>query len=415
MKDLDFDELDRAVNSLMTNVPKTASSSGDDNEKTLDITPTLKEGSQPAFDKVEQAATAAADGVASTPAASSTALPVRSAMPTAAAPRPQSSSVSLPAARRAGRFMDVVHPSSDMKKPEPTSPVSRQGSTIEPLKSSTISEILPSKQEAPKMPLTSMDQSENAEIPKEKPMSEPVQESSTSSSDWPDPLDIASAKSSEKQKDETPALESPEEIAAGVEPEETPAPLTSPFLPDTKVEKRPLGAPALETPVEEPDQAPVLPEEEREPKTVDNPNDQLPANPAEVEALLPEELQGDLMAVEADTTHEQLKQAHEAKVGAEPPKKAEKATDESSSEPMPNKPVEKPAVPSGPTSIPQQYREEPSTGDQDNGAIYDTDSYHQPLAHPAKKKSGWMWVIWIVVILLLGAGGGAAMYFLGFV
>ena len=76
---------------------------------------------------------------------------------------------------------------------------------------------------------------------------------------------------------------------------------------------------------------------------------------------------------------------------------------------------EEPSVSTGPTSIPQQYREEPSTGDKDNGAIYDTDTYHQPIAHPAKKKSGWMWVVWIVAILLLGAGGGAALYFLGLV
>ena len=148
--------------------------------------------------------------------------------------------------------------------------------------------------------------------------------------------------------------------------------------------------------------------QEKEPKTVDDPNDQLPADPTEIEPTLPEELQGDLMAVEADTTHEQVKQTHEAAAEQKP---LEKSTTPVPATGTPS--VSESAAPSGPTSIPQQYHEEASTGDQGNGAIYDTDSYHQPLAHPAKKKSGWMWIIWIVLILLLGAGGGAALYFLG--
>jgi hypothetical protein len=80
---------------------------------------------------------------------------------------------------------------------------------------------------------------------------------------------------------------------------------------------------------------------------------------------------------------------------------------------MPTSTVE-PVVPKGPISIPQQYKEEPSTGDAKNGAIYDTDTYHhQPLAHPKKKKSGWMWVIWIILILIIGAAAGAALYWAG--
>lgn len=396
MKDLDFDELDRAVNSLMTNVPKSSPSANDDKEKTLDITPTLNEGSKPVFNNIEKAATAAMDSP-------STATAQQPPMVQTAS-RPQPSSVSLPAARRGGRFMDVVHPSSDMKKPEMPTPVSRQGSTIEPLKSSPISEIISSKQDA-SVPASTEPTKEP--LPAIKPVDGPAPagESSETPSDWPDPIDLVSVSTPEKKEEEAPA-DSP----APTQPEEeAPASLKSPFLPDTKVEKRPLGSP--DVPAEEPEFS--APAEEKEPKTVDDPNDQLPADPTEVEPLLPEELQGDLMAVEADTTHEQVKRAHDATEEPEPLEKNEKnvtptpslATDKSS--------VSGPTAPSGPTSIPQQYHEEASTGDQGNGAIYDTDSYHQPLAHPAKKKSGWMWIIWIVLILLLGAGGGAALYFLG--
>ena len=70
-----------------------------------------------------------------------------------------------------------------------------------------------------------------------------------------------------------------------------------------------------------------------------------------------------------------------------------------------------PAAVSGPASIQPQYKEEPSSTKQEHAAIYDTDTYHKPLAHPAKKKSGWLWVLWIILLLALGAGGAAALYY----
>ncbi len=48
MKDIDFDELDKAVNSLMGGVKGKPDGS---ESKTLTIAPTLKEGEQPAYDK----------------------------------------------------------------------------------------------------------------------------------------------------------------------------------------------------------------------------------------------------------------------------------------------------------------------------------------------------------------------------
>lgn len=73
-------------------------------------------------------------------------------------------------------------------------------------------------------------------------------------------------------------------------------------------------------------------------------------------------------------------------------------------------PTVKPIVDS-PTSISQQYQEKPNTGDQHSGAIYDTDSYHKAVVQPAKKGSGWLWVLWVVLLLAIGAGVGAAIYF----
>jgi cobalamin biosynthesis Mg chelatase CobN len=215
--------------------------------------------------------------------------------------------------------------------------------------------------------------------------------------------------------DEPKREEPPETPASEIEvPEESemPAPLTSPFLPDAKVEKRPLGGNTLEETEDtgELSRAPAAIEEDVK-KTVDDPNNQLPADPSEVNVELPEELHADLMAVEADTTHAEVKRAHEAEPEAIVPQEKEESTTPTEAKPE-VKPVEESPVAAGPTSIPQQYREEPSTGDHDNGSIYDTDTYHQPLAHPVQKKSGWMWVVGIVGILLLGAAAGATLYFL---
>ncbi len=363
MKELDFDELDKAVNSLMSNVPKDTPPG--EAENTVTIPPSDK--SQPVGPPPP----------VSTPVANSQPSPSRSV--------PSTGSL---AARRGGRFMDMVHPSADMKKPEPTKPVSRQGATIAPSSTTT---------PPPETPTEVTPVISSTPTPSDEPMSSPHQPQAQS--DWPDPLDMASSKDVASPADEVPKEEVPEVKTNTPDPD--PDPLTSPFLPNTKVEKRPLGSPVAseETPELS---ATGLGQEDL---TVDNPDAQLPPAPSEPEQPLPEELQGDLVAIESGS----------AKVVAptEAPKLEEKPTaPEPEEEP---KLEEKPPAPSGPVSIPKQYKEEPSTSEQESGAIYDTDSYHQPLAHPAKKKSGWLWVLWIVLILVVGAATGAALYFYGII
>ncbi len=62
-------------------------------------------------------------------------------------------------------------------------------------------------------------------------------------------------------------------------------------------------------------------------------------------------------------------------------------------------------------SIPQQYTELPNTGEKEIGAIYDTNSYHKAMPAPVKKKAGWTWVIWISLLMIASVGAGAAVYF----
>jgi hypothetical protein len=217
-------------------------------------------------------------------------------------------------------------------------------------------------------------------------------------SEWPDPLEFNQT----SEADDTPVVDAPLS-----DERDTAEPLSSPFLADAKVEKRPLGTPAPElyTP-QQPEQDTTDVEVETTPEpTLSEPVDQ----PVEVE--LPEELRGDLMAIESNISNEQVVVPQ-----ASPASSAAEATNQPRESEAPKTvataAVTAPAVslPVGGGSIPQQYREEPSTGDQTTGSIYDTASYHQPLEHPAKKKAGWLWVIWVLVLLVLGAGGGALAY-----
>ena len=395
MKDLDFDELDKAVNSLMAGVKSDAPAASSD-EKTLTITP------------------------------SSTSSPARPS--SAPLPRPVSPAANqpTPANRRGGRFMDVVHPSSDMKKPESPRP-SREGVAIEPRKEANFAAAASEPVET-----SALQTESSAETAKETLPVTPTVQPHHETGDWPDPLDMAPVKADEPAPSETKLdqEDTPEDAMAAspwseaettakneaekasepepiAEPEEKPAddaPLTSPFLPGTKVEKRPLGANA--TAVDAPDDLLAVDE-----------NAQLPAMPKDVEPVLPAELHGDVMAIEADTTTKQASSEKPALTEDDSPWQKPEANEKTPASLKPEGPApaevkrEEPKI-TGPTSIAQQYHEEPSTGDQKNGAIYDTDSYHQPLAHPAKKKSGWMWIVWILLIVIVGAAVGAALYFL---
>ena len=364
MKDLDFDELDKAVNSLMAGVPKTPMPSND-TEKTV----TISSNDQPA----------ASAPVPSPPPVVDTPVPPMT-KPSAPSSPPRTSTV--PAARRSGRFMDVVRPAAPVKKQDTPAKVSRQGLSLEP--------VSPSVEPSSVSPTEPIDSSSTSPV---------APGTSQSSGDWPDPLDVAgfSKETSEGVTPKEPTNSVPEPAVS--EEESVESPLTSPFLPDTKVEKRPLGANAIANAgITEPSDATV----EQPPR--EDPDDQLPATLEDTKSILPAELHSDLIAIESDTTSPEVSES-DSSVGEKKPEpwKAPADQKEDSSE------SSKPSIP---ISIPQQYKEEASTGEKESGAIYDTDSYHKPLAHPAKQKSGWMWVVWILLILVIGAGGGAALYFL---
>ena len=310
MSDIDFDELDRAVNGALNDNAPASHSSEPAPEPTLDI-PTPAE--TPTIDHVERTV-------------------MNPTTPEKPAPTP-----SAPATRRtAGRFMDVVHPSSDMR----------------PGSGKLVSETKPTS------------------TPSIQPAPQPTAASDNKS--WSEPLE-------------------------------------SPFLPDAKVEKRPLGGGEsvseakpfdfqglLDEPQEELIEAPES-QERIEATSMPDPIDFAAAS------AIPPEIEEKTLEPEEPVTPEEAP-AVETPVPAEAPTPVEAQPEVTPEEPQPV--IEEPV---GPTSITPQYKEQPSSN-QESGAIYDTQSYHQPVSQPSKKKSSWFTIMWIVILVALGAAAGWAVY-----
>lgn len=270
MSDIDYDELDRAVNSL---------------------------ANQPA---------------ASTPAPQATAP--NSPDSTSGAPQVKPDTQPVASRRSSGRFMDVVHPSSDMRPVTvPPRASSREASPLQPPGRAQIQPDVPAKD---------------------------LQTSSPAESTMPVAVD-------------------------------------SPFLPDTKVEKRPLGA---FTDVEA--QEPTSPDFSIKPVAE-------PDRPIESDTPLPRELQDDLLTVETNEEAPTSQAVESEKAAASQPNSA----------------------PIAPASILQQYVEKTDKVEPPTTSIFDVGSYQKTVGSKKKKKSGWLVVLWIVLLVIVGAGAGAAVYF----
>ncbi|HEY8886023.1 MAG TPA: hypothetical protein VIM31_00790 [Candidatus Microsaccharimonas sp.] len=352
MQDIDFDEIDRAVNSITNTNPEVSTHTSSVINSAVVI-------SEPATEPAVQSPTLA----------------------------PSSPS---PAMRRSsGRFMDVVHPSSDMR------PATGDR---------------PSASSAP-----SLHREEVAEREVVAVRPEPAATASAAFH-WPDPIDLAAESTPafapepvETISDATvePAaevVEEPAEPAAALdqsieddfEDEEEASPLESPFLTDAKVEKRPLGAfsgadadlPLLEDPIPFSINSAPQPEvvAEAEPEVVELAHEE--------HEETPHELHPELLALDGHGVDETEDEA--LLLATNPPDPIPTTVD---------------AITAGPTSITQQYTEQPSTASQPSGSIFDTEAYHQPLTHTTKKRSGVLVAVWIVALILVGGGIGAGIYF----
>lgn len=385
MTELDFEELDKAVSDLMKD---TGADQAD-----VPATAPVVDSPTPAV-SVDATAVSQPDSSIAQPAASPAAVVVKNR----------------------GRFMDVKpnangtppslapKPAVAMPAPVDTTPVNEAPAEApaEPIVTlDTPTEPQPA--EAAKADATSVgdyaanpvaigeqqSQGETTEFPEAKTEERPGEDGSANSFTMPDPIDMASAaekkpedelssvmtpvpdaQPSESATPETGAGEAEQKAEGEDQPEQA---MNSPFIPDAKVEKRPLGGAASDVATEE------KPAEAAE-------------QPEAVPAPLPRELGSDLMSLETDPGNAAAN-ANKKDDAPKEPAKAESAE--------PQKAPEQPAAPA------------PSQGSADaSGTIFDTAGYHNmPVTKPAKKKHGWMIIIWILVLLIVGACAGAAYFY----
>jgi hypothetical protein len=371
VKDIDFDELDRAVSSVLS--PKTS----EDTDATDDSVVTVNT-SAPKPDTTETTTASDAEDIA-TP------------------------KISTPlAVKRRGKFMDMIHPSADMQPNTPkstgaksspmtlapltpslsketeadtgqdtdTDPVALLEPTTEPTAAVDESKALIGAEPAPvETELPSMSRDDDLGIVSDTAASTEQLVADTSdgtapasTSDYVDPLDVQSPSSA--TDDNVPADE-PE--PAPTEPTDTLSQPT-PFLTDTKVDKRPLGA---------------FGEAEAESPETPDTGDAAPSNDVQGAPVvpLPRELQPDVVEVESS-----------------------QETEESQAETTDTAPVSPFAAnvaATGPVS----------DGRVEGHPLFDTSTYHEPIAAVhAKSTPVWVWwLIGLAVCLGLGAGVG---YFL---
>ncbi|UTX51532.1 hypothetical protein KI440_01075 [Candidatus Saccharibacteria bacterium TM7i] len=358
MKDFDFDELDRAVSSVLD-----AKANAGDRHVSSSVEPQHTERAEPSLEIPERQSV------------EKDIAPARSITP----PRP-----------RTGRFMDVVHPSAAVRpipQAEAVAPVEIPASPAPEVPTAS------PRREVPMNDISMVPRSEMAPPVVQDTSSEEV-ESEEASNDWP------------------------------MAPE-------SPFLPDAKVEKRPLGE-------SRPTGAPTRVED-----TVSDtaPNDALMQD---INALLSGEADDTVAATAKETeedlvvdaTPEDIPAPEETQTGVQEDEAIESSSAMTdieaeavpefdvvveSSEVRQEESVSMPETPkgtaseeaafSGPVAITPQYTSKPSSNQQ-SGEIYDTESYHQPIAAPAKKKGGPLKLILIILlVIVLGLGIGAVGYF----
>lgn len=359
MKDLDFDELDKAVNSLMEKAPKDTPPPAKETETVV----TLPDAAAP---EVE----------APKPVAEPAAPEKKEETPSSATPPV--------AVKRSGRFMDVVHPSSDMRAP--SRPASRTGTTLKPMNDVDTSAPTPppaSMLPTPdSLPIAGSDETLASNDPTTAPSVPLETPEKPAAAGWPDPIEMHEASTAQPT---SPDSDSNQE---STEKDDVAPSVGSPFLADAKVEKRPLGGLASPVSLEEKDDLAANPAPE-DAKKEDTP-------PSRTEPI-PAELGSDVLAIEAGKDNP----------GSSDDEKKEDVPqlEGGTTEPAPQ--------PAGPTSIAQQYKVQESSGDSSHTALYDSAVDSHALTHPAKKKPGWPVVVGIIVLVLLGAGAGAFVYFSG--
>ena len=366
MKDIDFDELDRAVSSVL----------GQNNSKEV-----VKPADEPVAheDKPDDVSGSVDSG--STVTADDT-------LPSEEEPVVQTVSKTTPLAiKRRGKFMDVMHPSADMSSATAPAAPSVRPARTSPIVSPLLTEHVPeaSVTDENHAPVADLDESATligAEpVPADNELDEPSDQNSNETTESHEEK-VLQDEVVESQSDDIPEsshdpmtttdqadTDSSQAVEGEAEPNET---QSTPFLTDTQVEKRPLGA-FGETDASDASQPGDVTDEIETPELM----------PAAAPAALPRELQPDVVTVES---------VQEAE-------------------------AEQAAAISGDTSVANPFAAkvgvapEATDGRVDGHPLFDTSTYHEPIAavHAGGFPTWAKWALGLLCCLVVGAGVG---YFL---
>lgn len=374
MNDINFEELDKAVSSVLQ---KNGSAPGGSAENTAAAADDA--ASVPQLDESQEASKSTDQAMASDAAATE---PVSQ----------KTSSVVLP--KRRGQFMDMVHPSSDMRQVS-ARPVATRASTI-------LQPLDPSVVETNSAPVVASDAKDQTSSTSEDKIAEQAPPNNAHASVWPDPLDIAEQLESQTQSEipeqaaaealVVPEIEDDPQVAqdehdklvqtaieapsSGKTEDNDTSDAESPFISGTEVEKRPLGAFASNGEVS------VA-------SNVEGAGGDMPAA-ENVEPTMPEELAPEVVSVESDD----LSTAHEE---------------------LDAKPVEDSSTGVAQSIAPQYKTEGVASDESEDHTVFDTQQYHQPLTPPVKahgRGRGLFYTLLFISMLLLGAAAGYIIWYL---
>lgn len=406
MTDIDFDELDKAVNSLMTQ---------------HEMTSQQTEPAQLDTPSPSPATTSHDEGQTSRP---STTAPVLS-----------------PAIRRQGvRFMDVKPPTQGSRmrpvRQNPSEGPSRESVALEPQTSNITSpaqiheEVVPASEAAPEYASYAPEAQDTTDAAELKPDFEGYSVEV--------PGDVAGKPSEEGEMNvaaeqfSSPAEEEQPVTTPEVSPEPADTPMQSPFLSDVEVDKRPLGAamqellggdviadeqPLTQTsePVSTELHADMTMKEEVGPEEPVGPwpEEQVPDASLPPEPL-PPEFSAEVLALESDDApgiQEAVARVIATPVTPEATPGQTVQTD--AMEHASVQPTESVTLSqTTPGDIPTQYAATAADAPEPSAIFDEAATEPQQLQHPEKKKSGWSVIIWIVLLLIIGVGGGIAGWYL---
>lgn len=411
MAEFDFDELDKAVSSLMQKQTSAQPASSNVSAATSTQVSETAEASvsshSPATEPVVELNTATIPVPSTTESASDS-------QATSSVPR------SNLAVKRRGKFMDVVHPSvpaSTSVTPQRKAPA-RSGATMQPIneitKPTPIGSVPPRAVDGISAPPTiTSATSDNTGS---------NQPDTSDSSDWPDPLDVMERQEAERTASvasvETTEFNAVEGTVADSEMETTSSvrqEANSPFLPDAKVEKRPLGAPNPSSQTTEPANEDAVEMVEKsditeQPVNTDDEENNKPTT------ILPEEFNADVLSLES---HDTSQQASVSSEGDQADDSISTLSTDASTVATDNSTTSSTTAASVSTtslvgSLPPRQVTPTSNddhSDEPKSSIFDTDDNH-PMKHHTKHSSGWFAVVIIGSMLVIGAIGGVVVYLL---